>query len=133
MGVIEVKNTFSSSLDRVAQGQRVVINPRGKPAASSVNPALREDGQEELSPAAILHQFLAERVTLSTVGGLLGSLCGFIVVSLAVRFIGWEGVINPGAGGIELTVLHHRAKGTIIDLDALVSARDSVRFAIGRL
>ena len=72
-------------------------------------------------------------MTLSTVGGLLGSLSGFIVVSLAARFIGWEGVINPGAGGIELTVLHHRAKGTIIDLDALVSARDSVRFAIGRL
>ena len=59
VGVIEVKNTFSSSFDRVAQGQRVVINPRGKPAAASVNPALREDGQEELSPAAILYQFLA--------------------------------------------------------------------------
>lgn len=52
----------------------------------------------------ILYQFLAETITLSTVGGLLGCLCGFIVVPLASRFIGWEGVITPGAVMLSLAV-----------------------------
>jgi putative ABC transport system permease protein len=45
----------------------------------------------------ILYQFLAETVTLSSIGGVLGCLCGFILVPLASRFTGWEGVITPGA------------------------------------
>jgi len=45
----------------------------------------------------ILYQFLAETVTLSSIGGILGCLCGFILVPLASKFIGWPGVITPGA------------------------------------
>ncbi len=45
----------------------------------------------------ILYQFLAETVTLSTIGGILGCLCGFVLVPLASRFTGWPGVITPGA------------------------------------
>lgn len=52
----------------------------------------------------ILYQFLAETVTLSSVGGLLGCLCGFIAVPLASRLMGWEGVITPGAVMISLAV-----------------------------
>jgi len=52
----------------------------------------------------ILYQFLAETVTLSTVGGMLGCLCGFIVVPLASKFTGWPGVITPGAVIISLAV-----------------------------
>lgn len=52
----------------------------------------------------ILYQFLAETVTLSTVGGVLGCLCGFIVVPLASKFTGWAGIITPGAVLISLAV-----------------------------
>ena len=45
----------------------------------------------------ILYQFLAETVTLSSIGGVLGCLCGFILVPLASKFTGWPGVITPGA------------------------------------
>ena len=52
----------------------------------------------------ILVQFLAETVTLSTIGGMLGCLCGFAAVPLASRFMGWQGVITPGAVIISLAV-----------------------------
>lgn len=52
----------------------------------------------------ILYQFLAETVTLAMVGGLLGCLCGFIVVPLASKFTGWPGIITPGAVIISLAV-----------------------------
>jgi putative ABC transport system permease protein len=45
----------------------------------------------------ILYQFLAETVTLSSIGGVLGCLCGFVLVPLASKFTGWPGVITPGA------------------------------------
>ncbi|HMO49712.1 MAG TPA: ABC transporter permease [Kiritimatiellia bacterium] len=52
----------------------------------------------------ILYQFLAETVTLSTVGGVLGCLCGFVLVPLAERFTGWSGVITPSAVFLSLAV-----------------------------
>jgi len=52
----------------------------------------------------ILYQFLAETVTLSTMGGVLGCLCGFVLVPLASQFTGWPGVITPGAVIISLAV-----------------------------
>jgi putative ABC transport system permease protein len=45
----------------------------------------------------ILYQFLAETITLSTIGGILGCLCGFVVVPIASQFTGWTGIITPGA------------------------------------
>jgi putative ABC transport system permease protein len=52
----------------------------------------------------ILYQFLAETVTLSTVGGLLGVVAGFVLVPVASRFTGWEGVITPGSVVVSLAV-----------------------------
>ena len=52
----------------------------------------------------IKNQFLAETVTLSTVGGILGCVCGFIAVPIASTFTGWDGVITPGAVIISLAV-----------------------------
>jgi len=52
----------------------------------------------------ILYQFLAETVTLSSVGGILGCLCGFIVVPVASHFTGWPGVITPWAVIVSLAV-----------------------------
>ena len=52
----------------------------------------------------ILYQFLAETVTLSSVGGILGCLGGFIIVPIASRFTGWEGVITPGSVIVSLAV-----------------------------
>jgi putative ABC transport system permease protein len=52
----------------------------------------------------ILYQFLAETVTLSTVGGLLGVAAGFVLVPVASRFTGWEGVITPGSVVVSLAV-----------------------------
>ena len=52
----------------------------------------------------ILAQFLAETVTLSSLGGLLGCLLGIATVPLASRWTGWAGVITPWAVIISLTV-----------------------------
>ncbi len=52
----------------------------------------------------IMWQFLAETVTLSTLGGILGCLCGIITVPIASKFIGWEGVITPSAVAISVLV-----------------------------
>jgi putative ABC transport system permease protein len=52
----------------------------------------------------ILYQFLAETVTLSSIGGLLGCLCGFVVVPVASHFTGWAGVITPWAVIVSLAV-----------------------------
>jgi prevent-host-death family protein len=61
MGAFEAKNKLSSLLDRVAQGQRVVITRRGKPVAALVDPALLEGEREEMTAAAILEGFRAVR------------------------------------------------------------------------
>jgi putative ABC transport system permease protein len=45
----------------------------------------------------ILWQFLAETVVLSTTGGLIGCLLGFVAVPVAAQFTGWPGVFTPGA------------------------------------
>lgn len=45
----------------------------------------------------ILLQFLAETVTLSSLGGILGCAAGIATVPIASKFIGWEGVITPSA------------------------------------
>lgn len=52
----------------------------------------------------ILYQFLAETVTLSSAGGIMGCLCGFIVVPIASKFTGWDGVITPWAVIVSLAV-----------------------------
>jgi len=52
----------------------------------------------------ILYQFLAETVTLSSVGGILGCLCGFIVVPIASHFTGWPGVITLWSVIVSLAV-----------------------------
>ncbi|HMP89180.1 MAG TPA: ABC transporter permease, partial [Kiritimatiellia bacterium] len=52
----------------------------------------------------ILYQFLAETVSLSTTGGILGVLCGFVLVPVASNFTGWPGIITPGAVIISLSV-----------------------------
>ena len=52
----------------------------------------------------ILMQFLAETVTLSTGGGILGCVFGFVSVPLASKWTGWEGVITPEAVIVSLLV-----------------------------
>jgi putative ABC transport system permease protein len=52
----------------------------------------------------ILLQFLAETVTLSTLGGVLGCFFGIITVPIASQFIGWAGVITPSAVIVALVV-----------------------------
>jgi putative ABC transport system permease protein len=45
----------------------------------------------------IFLQFLAETVTLSSMGGVLGILVGFVMLPIASGWTGWEGVITPWA------------------------------------
>ena len=45
----------------------------------------------------ILWQFLAETVVLSSAGGVVGCVLGFIAVPLASQWTGWPGVFTPGA------------------------------------
>ncbi len=52
----------------------------------------------------ILWQFLTETITLSTVGGVVGCLLGFVMVPLASRWTGWNGVITPGSVIVSLVV-----------------------------
>jgi putative ABC transport system permease protein len=52
----------------------------------------------------ILFQFLAETVTLSTIGGLAGCLLGILAVPTASRWTGWPGIVTPGAVFLALTV-----------------------------
>jgi putative ABC transport system permease protein len=52
----------------------------------------------------IMLQFLAETVTLSSLGGILGCIFGIATVPIASKFIGWEGVITPSAVIISVLV-----------------------------
>ncbi|NLB56695.1 MAG: FtsX-like permease family protein [Lentisphaerae bacterium] len=52
----------------------------------------------------ILFQFLAEAIVLSSAGGLMGCLMGFILVPIASLWTGWEGVITPGAAIVSIAV-----------------------------
>ena len=61
MGAFEAKNKLSSLLDKVAQGQRVVITRRGKPVAALVDPAVLEDEREEMKAAVIMEELRAIR------------------------------------------------------------------------
>jgi putative ABC transport system permease protein len=45
----------------------------------------------------IMWQFLAETVVLSSAGGVVGCLLGFVAVPLASRWTGWPGVFTAGA------------------------------------
>ena len=45
----------------------------------------------------IFLQFLAETVTLSSMGGVLGVLAGVLMLPVASAWTGWEGVITPWA------------------------------------
>jgi prevent-host-death family protein len=68
MGTFEAKNKLSSLLDKVSQGQRVVITRRGKPVAALVDPALLDGEPETLSAAAVLEGFRAVRGRSRPVG-----------------------------------------------------------------
>jgi len=52
----------------------------------------------------ILWQFLVETVVLSTAGGVIGCLVGFVAVPLASVWTGWPGMITPGAVVVSLAV-----------------------------
>lgn len=52
----------------------------------------------------ILFQFLAETITLSTLGGVLGCLAGMILVPLTEIWTGWNGVITPSSVIVSLAV-----------------------------
>ncbi|MEI6809273.1 MAG: ABC transporter permease [bacterium] len=52
----------------------------------------------------ILWQFLIETIVLSTAGGIIGCLLGFVAVPLASVWIGWPGVITTGAVLVSLAV-----------------------------
>lgn len=68
MGAFEAKNKLSALLDKVAQGQRVVITRRGKPVAALVDPALLERNHEQVNPLDMLEQFKAIRGRAQPVG-----------------------------------------------------------------
>ncbi|NQT94723.1 MAG: ABC transporter permease [Lentisphaerae bacterium] len=52
----------------------------------------------------IMLQFLAETVTLSTLGGLIGCLVGMLTVPIASTWTGWPGVITMRAVVLSLSV-----------------------------
>jgi len=52
----------------------------------------------------IILQFLAETVTLSTLGGILGCVVGTLVVPFASRWTGWPGIVTPFAVLLSLSV-----------------------------
>lgn len=66
IGAFDAKNTLGSLLDRVEQGEEIVITRRGKPVARLI----RENANEDRSEALAAIERILERSKSASLGGL---------------------------------------------------------------
>lgn len=66
IGAFDAKNTLGSLLDRVEQGEEIVITRRGKPVARLI----RENANEDRSDALAAIERILERSKSASLGGL---------------------------------------------------------------